>query len=134
MTLMTTPATAATAAAGDTAALLAVTYDWLYPALTKAQRDRIRGALLSNAVLLVRGNYDYHWWANAYRCNWCGICFGGFGVACLALLTENPELVDGIAELLRAAAAYAAGGMKALSDLSKRRHGGAQKLLSQMSG
>ena len=34
----------------------------------------------------------------------------------------------------RAAAAYAAGGMKALSDLSARRHGGAQKLLSQMSG
>ena len=39
-----------------------------------------------------------------------------------------------LAELLRAAAAYAAGGMKALSDLSARRHGGAQKLLRQMSG
>jgi hypothetical protein len=45
-----------------------------------------------------------------------------------------PGAAQELAELLRAAAAYAAGGMKALSDLSKRRHGGAQKLLSQMSG
>ena len=45
-----------------------------------------------------------------------------------------PGAARELAELLRAAAAYAAGGMKALSDLSARRHGGAQKLLSQMSG
>jgi hypothetical protein len=83
---------------GDMASELGTAYDWLYPALSKAQRDRIRGALLSNAILLVRGNYDYHWWADSYRCNWCGICFSGFGVASLALLTENPELVDGVAE------------------------------------
>ena len=36
-----------------------------------------------------------------------------------------------LAELLRAAAAYAAGGIKALGDLSKR-HAGAQRLLAQM--
>jgi hypothetical protein len=45
-----------------------------------------------------------------------------------------PGAAKELAELLRAAAAYAAGGIKALSDLSARRHGGAQKLLSQMSG
>ena len=45
-----------------------------------------------------------------------------------------PGAAKELAELLRAAAAYAAGGMKALSDLSARRHGGAQKLLRQMSG
>ncbi len=38
-----------------------------------------------------------------------------------------------LAELLRAAAAYAAGGMKALSDLSARHGAGAAKLLKQMS-
>jgi hypothetical protein len=38
-----------------------------------------------------------------------------------------------LGELLRAAAAYAAGGMKALADLSARRSAGAQKLLAQMS-
>lgn len=37
-----------------------------------------------------------------------------------------------LAELLRAAAAYAAGGMKALDDLSARRAAGAIKLLAQM--
>jgi hypothetical protein len=44
-----------------------------------------------------------------------------------------PGAAKELAELLRAAAAYAAGGIKALSDLSARRHGGAQKLLQQMS-
>ena len=38
-----------------------------------------------------------------------------------------------LSELLRAAAAYAAGGMKALSDLSARRSAGATRLLKQMS-
>jgi hypothetical protein len=37
-----------------------------------------------------------------------------------------------LAELLRAAAAYAAGGMKALEDLKARRNAGAVKLLEQM--
>jgi hypothetical protein len=37
-----------------------------------------------------------------------------------------------LGELLRAAAAYAAGGIKALADLSARRQAGAQKLLAQM--
>jgi hypothetical protein len=83
---------------GDMARELAAVYDWLYPALNKQQRDRFRGALLEKAILLARGNYDYHWWSTAYRCNWCGICFSGLGVASLALLTEEPQLVDVIAE------------------------------------
>ncbi|MFN3349007.1 VWA domain-containing protein [Pseudorhodoplanes sp.] len=45
----------------------------------------------------------------------------------------SPGAAKELAELLRAAAAYAAGGMKALSDLSARQSGGAQKLLRQMS-
>jgi len=45
----------------------------------------------------------------------------------------TPGAAQELAELLRAAAAYAAGGMKALSDLSARKHGGALKLLRQMS-
>jgi hypothetical protein len=39
---------------------------------------------------------------------------------------------DVLAELLRAAAVYAAGGVKALTDLSKRRHAGATLLLRQL--
>ena len=76
---------------------LAYTYDWLYPALTKAQRDRIRGALLEKAITRTRGNYEYHWWATAYKCNWSGICHTGLGLAALTLLHEDPNLVDVVA-------------------------------------
>jgi hypothetical protein len=44
----------------------------------------------------------------------------------------NAGAAHELRELLRAAAAYAAGGMKALSDLSARRHAGATALLEQM--
>lgn len=44
-----------------------------------------------------------------------------------------PGAAHELAELLRAAAAYAAGGMKALAGLSARRNAGAQLLLRQMS-
>lgn len=77
---------------------LAAVYDWLYPALEKRQRDRIRGALLEKAILRVRGNYDYHWWAAAYRCNWCAVLNASLGTASIALLTEDPQLVDVVAE------------------------------------
>jgi hypothetical protein len=44
----------------------------------------------------------------------------------------DPGAAHQLAELLRAAAAYAAGGMKALADLSARRQAGAVKLIEQM--
>ncbi|HUX94806.1 MAG TPA: heparinase II/III family protein [Bacteroidales bacterium] len=83
---------------GDAARMMAAVYDWLYPALNQAQRDRIRGALLEKVVTRVRGNYEFHWWATAYRCNWCGVCNSGIGLTGLALLTENPQLTDIVAE------------------------------------
>ncbi|HPT21685.1 MAG TPA: heparinase II/III family protein [Bacteroidales bacterium] len=83
---------------GDSGRIMAAVYDWLYPALTVAQRDRIRGALLEKVITRVRGNYEFHWWATAYRCNWCGVCNSGVGLAGLALLTENPQLTDVVSE------------------------------------
>lgn len=83
---------------GHTAHRLAMIYDWIYDYMDVRQRDRIRGALLEKAVLRVRGNWDYHWWAWAIRCNWLTHCASGAGMAALALLTENPELVDVVAE------------------------------------
>ncbi|MCK4827732.1 heparinase II/III family protein, partial [bacterium] len=77
---------------------IAAIYDWLYPALQKRQRDHIRSALLDKAILPVRGNYEYYWWATAYRCNWCSVCNASLGVAALSLLTEDPQLIDVIAE------------------------------------
>jgi hypothetical protein len=44
----------------------------------------------------------------------------------------NAGAAHELRELLRAVAAYAAGGMKALNDLSARRHAGAVRLLEQM--
>jgi hypothetical protein len=44
----------------------------------------------------------------------------------------DPGAAHQLAELLRAAAAYAAGGMRALADLSARRDRGAIKLIEQM--
>jgi hypothetical protein len=44
----------------------------------------------------------------------------------------SPGSAHELAELLRAAAAYAAGGMKALADLSARRSAGAVKLIAQL--
>jgi len=76
---------------------LSYIYDWLYPALPKAHRDRIRGALLEKAITRVRGDYDYFWWATAYKCNWSGICHSGLGLAALTLLDEDPKLTDVVA-------------------------------------
>ncbi|MCC6890739.1 MAG: VWA domain-containing protein [Hyphomicrobiales bacterium] len=44
----------------------------------------------------------------------------------------DPGAANQLRELLRAAAAYAAGGMRALADLSARRESGALKLIEQM--
>jgi hypothetical protein len=84
--------------ASDTASELSMVYDWLYPVLTKTQRDRIRGALLEKAIIQVRGNYEFHWWATAYRCNWCAWCNTGLGLAALTLIGDHPQLSDVIAE------------------------------------
>jgi hypothetical protein len=53
---------------------------------------------LEKAVLPVRGNYEYFWWAEAYRCNWSAICHSGVGISGLTLLKEDPELLDVVAE------------------------------------
>ena len=78
--------------------ILSIAYDWLYPALTKYQRDKIRNGLLEKAITRVRGNYDFFWWSNAYRCNWAAVCYSGLGVTALALLKDNPQLMDVVAE------------------------------------
>lgn len=83
---------------GDSGRMMAAVYDWLYPGLNQAQRDRIRGALIGKVITRVRGDYEFHWWATAYRCNWCGVCNSGVGLAGLAILTENPQLTDVVAE------------------------------------
>ena len=83
---------------GDSGRIMAAVYDWLYPALDKAGRDRLRGALLEKVITRVRGHYEQHWWATAYRCNWCGVNNSGLGLTALALLKEHPEFIDVVSE------------------------------------
>jgi hypothetical protein len=73
---------------------MALVYDWLYPALDKPRRDKIRNALLEKSIIQVRGNYEYHWWSTAYKCNWSSVCHAGLGLAALALMNEDPDLTD----------------------------------------
>jgi hypothetical protein len=80
------------------ARVLSTAYDWLYPVLSIPERDKIRNGLLEKAITRVRGNYDFHWWSTAYRCNWSLICYSGLGISALALLKEHPQLVDVVAE------------------------------------
>lgn len=83
---------------GDIATEMGIAFDWLYTALSKSQRDKMRGAMLEKAILLARNNYDYHWWATSYKCNWNTICFTGLGISSLALLTEDSSLMDVVNE------------------------------------
>ena len=77
---------------------LAIVYDWLYPALTLQERDKIRNGLLEKAITRVRGNYEFFWWSQSYRCNWAAVCYSGLGVAAMTLLKESPQLLDVVAE------------------------------------
>ncbi|MCX6142353.1 MAG: heparinase II/III family protein, partial [Ignavibacteriales bacterium] len=84
--------------AAERASTIATIYDWIYPALTKWERDKIRGAILEKSITKVRGSYEFFWWATAYRCNWCVICNNGLGLCALTLLKDDPQLVDVVAE------------------------------------
>jgi len=78
---------------------LSTVYDWVYPVLTRPERDKIRNGLMERAITRVRGNYNYFWWSTAYKCNWSNICYSSLGLTALALLKENPELLDVVAEV-----------------------------------
>jgi hypothetical protein len=84
--------------AADKASAVSAVYDWVYPVLTKWERDKIRGALLEKAITKVRGNYDFFWWSYAYKCNWSVVCNNGLGMSALTLLKEDPQVIDVVAE------------------------------------
>lgn len=75
----------------------ALLYDWLYPALNAEQRDFLRQSL-ENLLGSLRGRHEKTWWVTACRCNWNPVCNSAAGVAALALLADDPSLVDVLAE------------------------------------
>ncbi|MCX6142025.1 MAG: DUF4962 domain-containing protein [Ignavibacteriales bacterium] len=84
--------------AADKSIAVSTVYDWVYPVLTKIERDKIRNGLLEKAITRVRGNYEFFWWASAHRCNWSAICYSGLGITAMSLLKENPQILDVVAE------------------------------------
>ena len=103
----------------------AIGYDWLYPALSQADRAWIRQALVDKGLQVARTAYlaietpDRHqqvpsreraWWARADH-NWNQVCNGGIGLGALAVADEEPELSRmllerALASLPRAMASY----------------------------
>lgn len=83
----------------DTAELgtaFAIGYDWLYSALTEADRQRIREALVEKGL---RPGLELQrkpaWWVSV-RHNWNTVCNGGLAIGALAVADEQPELAAGI--------------------------------------
>ena len=100
---------------------LAVGYDWLFDALSAADRATIKGAILRHSLGFAREAYAPNgtkdkrlWFAMAHH-NWNQVCNGGLLAGALALADEEPALarliVEGaIKSLPRAMAAYAPDG------------------------
>src|SRR5574340_1265201 len=69
----------------------AIGYDWLYGALTLADRALLRKAIvekgLDQAIPIYREN---RWWAKAVH-NWNQVCNGGIAIGALAVAGEEPE-------------------------------------------
>lgn len=73
-----------------------IAYDWLFPDLSEAQRERIRTALVQKGLRpYLRGFEKKAWWTRATH-NWNQVCHGGVGIAALALAGEDPDLAASI--------------------------------------
>ncbi len=76
----------------------AIGYDWLYPALTDAQRAMIRTAIIEKGLKPGLDAYNgarYGWWRNADH-NWNQVCNGGLVLGALAIADEEPQLAGQI--------------------------------------
>jgi len=76
---------------------MAYVYDWLYPALTKAHRDRLRGALLEKAIMRVRATMNSSGGLPRISAIGPASANTGLGMAALALLNDDPQLTDVVA-------------------------------------
>jgi len=69
---------------------VAIGYDWLYPQLSPAQRQRYENALIGNGLAAVAGRKDA-WWQGPTN-NWSQVCSGGMMLAADALSEVAPAL------------------------------------------
>lgn len=71
---------------------VAFAYDWLYDALSEAERAAARTALIRNALDPARNGHATFKMKN----NWSQVCAGGIGLAAIALADEAPELAASV--------------------------------------
>ncbi len=78
---------------GEECAGIAIVYDWLFDALSKAERkmlvDLCRKRLF--ALGLKRCREGGEWWFGLRYSNWNAVCSGGLGMLCLAMYDDCAE-------------------------------------------
>ena len=74
----------------------AIGYDWLFGALSEAERAMVRGALVEKGLKPSLEFYrEKKWWV-AVRHNWNQVCNGGMAIGALAVADEEPALAESI--------------------------------------
>ena len=74
----------------EMATAVAIGYDWLYPKLSPAQRQRYESALIDHALGAADGRKDA-WWQQPTN-NWSQVCNGGLMLAADAVSEVAPDL------------------------------------------
>jgi len=80
-------------------AAVSVGYDWLYDELSKEDRELIRGAIVSKALLPAIEAFDKKIWWTTTDSNWAQVCSGGLAMGALAVRTEEPQIARKILTL-----------------------------------
>lgn len=80
----------------EAALALSIGYDWLFQALTEAERIEIGAALVDKALLpSLDASASHNWWQGAAE-NWAQVCHGGLCAAAIAVAEDHPELANRI--------------------------------------
>jgi hypothetical protein len=76
---------------GEAAVTVAIGLDWLWEALSEADRERFAESLHAKAIRpYLQGVEKGRWWYDCYH-NWNAVVNGGIGLAALALSDESDE-------------------------------------------
>lgn len=80
----------------EAALAVAIGYDWLFDAMTEAERREVRIALVEKALNpSLDATARHNWWQGSTE-NWAQVCHGGLCAAAIAVAHEEPELAEHI--------------------------------------